>query len=98
MSRVQEAVGVEALGGVCEISEGEVEGEDENEEGDVQRRRRAGGGDDDLKEGEERVEAVLGDLYHGKQGRKSGGALAKGLGERRTFDQASNLTGKKGGL
>lgn len=33
--RVEEGVGVEALGGMGEVGEGEVEGEEEDEEGEV---------------------------------------------------------------
>lgn len=53
--RVEETVGVEALGGVGEVGEAEVEGEDEDQEGEVQGRWGVGVGEEDLDEGEEGV-------------------------------------------
>lgn len=59
--RVEEAVGVEAAGGLGHVGEGEVEGEDDNEPEHVDEAHLVVGraGDDDLEKSKGRVEGVL---------------------------------------
>ena len=57
---VEEGVDVEALGGVCDVGDGEVEGEEEDEEGGVCDGLGPGGGEEELEGCEGGVEGVLG--------------------------------------
>lgn len=62
MGRVEEGVWVPALSVVGEIGESEIEGEEEDIEGDVPGWRRTGGWQKNLEKGGKGVEAVTGDL------------------------------------
>lgn len=66
---VEEGVGVEPLGRARDVGQGEVQGEQQQQEGQV----RPGGGvrarQDDLDEGEDAVEGVLGDVAPGRERR-----------------------------
>lgn len=65
---VEEGVGVEALGGLGDVGEREVEGQNYDEPEHVNEGARVSAGDDDLEEGEEAVHAVHGDVAPGAEG------------------------------
>lgn len=67
---VQERVGVEALRVMRQVGERDVQQEDEEEEGEGEEGVRVGCWEDDFEQGEERVQAVVGDL-----GRRGGKAM-----------------------
>lgn len=68
--RVEEAVGVEALGGVRQVREGEVQRDEEEQEGQVRPRRGPRARQRDLEEREGAVEDVLRDVAPRRVGRR----------------------------
>ncbi|KKA19282.1 hypothetical protein T310_6739 [Rasamsonia emersonii CBS 393.64] len=76
-ARVEERVGVEALGVVGEVGESQIEEEDQDEEGQVEERMGPGGREEDLEEGEEADEAVLGDILPGLEDEREPGRLVQ---------------------
>lgn len=69
-ARIEEGVGVEALGGLGDVGESEVEGEHHDQPEHVDEGARVGARDDDLEEGEEAVHGVHGDVAPGTEGRR----------------------------
>jgi hypothetical protein len=61
-ARVQKVIGVEALRVVCEIGEGKVQGQNENEEGQMKDGMRRSRGKEYLEKTKKSNEAMLRDL------------------------------------
>ncbi|KAL9116474.1 MAG: hypothetical protein Q9187_007002, partial [Circinaria calcarea] len=91
---VEEGVGIEASRGVGYVGQGEVEGEDEDDEGEVEGRWRGSAGEEDFEEGEDSIEGVNGDL--GVRGVAVSYLLVKGVrgraAEKRKKKECRGLT------
>lgn len=74
---VEEVVGVPALVGICNVGDGQVAGENEDEPEQMDPRGRSGARDENLEEGKEGVEGVLADVAPGAKGEGEPGAAEK---------------------